>query len=186
MLRRITREVVEAPPSVRWHLGRLRTRFVYRRAFGHLGERSVIVRPLLLRGVDRIDIGRDVAIFAGAWLQVEGGRGPLHIGDSTYIGHGAHIHADAPLTIGARCVLADGVFIATTDHQRSDRAHSSATGPVEIGDDVFLGQRAIVLGGVRIGSGATIGAGSVVTKDVPAGSVVAGVPARSLGTEGQG
>ena len=59
---------------------------------------------------------------------------------------------------------------------------ATRTGPVTIGDHVFVGQRAIILGGVTIGDGATIGAGSVVTRDVPAGAVVAGVPARPLGT----
>ncbi|MDK7243585.1 DapH/DapD/GlmU-related protein, partial [Neisseria subflava] len=53
-------------------------------------------------------------------------------------------------------------------------------GPIVIGRDVFVGQYAIVLGGVTIGDGSVVGAGSVVTKDVPAGAIVAGVPAKIL------
>jgi len=86
------------------------------------------------------------------------------------------------VTIGARCVLADGVFVATTDHVGSERSAVSRTGSTTIGDDVFIGQRAIILGGLTIGNGATVGAGAVVTKDVGPGETVAGVPARVIGT----
>jgi acetyltransferase-like isoleucine patch superfamily enzyme len=53
--------------------------------------------------------------------------------------------------------------------------------PVDIGDDVWIGRGALVLPGVTIGDGAVVAAGAVVTKDVPAGSVVAGVPAKVVG-----
>nr|WP_281368092.1 DapH/DapD/GlmU-related protein [Helcobacillus massiliensis] len=78
-------------------------------------------------------------------------------------------------------MFADGVFINSGDHDRRDRSQVRPTGPITIGDGVFLGQRVIVLGGVTIGAGATVGAGAVVTRDVPAGAVVAGVPARPIG-----
>ena len=56
--------------------------------------------------------------------------------------------------------------------------------PVFIEDDVFIGARAMVLKGVRIGKGAVVGAGAVVTKDVPPNAIVAGNPARVVGTTG--
>ncbi len=64
--------------------------------------------------------------------------------------------------------------------QRGDRHKVRGTGSISIGDRVFIGQRCIVLGGVTIGDGATIAAGSVVTKDVAPGTVVAGAPARVI------
>lgn len=176
----LARRVVESGPGVRWHLGALRSRLLYRRAFAHFGEGSVIVAPRQLRGTESIHVGARCAIYPGVWLQCEVGGGPLTIGDDTYAGHEVHIHAADPVSIGSRCVLADGVFITATDHGRDDRSMSHATGPVTIGNDVFIGQRAIVLGGVTIGDGATIGAHAVVTRDVEAGQVVAGVPARPL------
>ena len=66
------------------------------------------------------------------------------------------------------------------DHERDDRHGVHGTGPVRLGERVFLGQNVVVLGGVTIGDGATVGAGAVVVRDVPAGAVVGGVPARVL------
>lgn len=172
--------VVEAGPSIRWRVGALRSRLLYERTFGSFGSGSVIVAPRQLRGVDRIHIGAHCAIYSGSWLQVEQGEGSLTIGDRAYLGHDVHLHAADPISIGDRCVLADGVFIATTDHGREDRSLTHGTGPVTIGNDVFIGQRAVILGGVTIGDGATVGAHAVVTKDVDPGTVVGGVPARSL------
>lgn len=177
----LTRILVEARPSLRWHTSRVMTSGIYRRAFGSLGSGSVIVRPHKLQGVDRIHIGTDCSVFEGAWLACEPDGGPLRIGDRTYLGHGVHVHALDPVTIGSDCVLADGVFIGSSDHDRDDRHQVHATGPITIGDRVFIGQRAVVLGGVTIADGATIGANAVVTKDVAAGVTVVGIPARPVG-----
>lgn len=179
----LARRLVESGPGVRWHLGALRSRLLYRRAFASFGDGSVIVSPRQLRGTESIHVGVRCAIYPGAWLQCEDGGGPLRIGDDTYLGHDVHVHADDPVSIGSRCVIADGVFITATEHGRADRSSSHASGPVTIGDDVFIGQRAVVLGGVTIGDGATVGAQAVVTRDVAAGQVVAGVPARPLDTQ---
>lgn len=181
----VVRRVVEAPPSVRWHVGRLRTA-LSRRAFAGIGPGTVIVRPRVLRGVDRISLGTGCAVYEGVWLQAEGEQGRITIGDRAYLGHDVHLHAIDPVTIGDDVVLADGVFVATSDHGRSDRAAVHGTGPVRIGHRVFVGQRAVVLGGVTIGDGATVGAGAVVTRDVPAGATVVGVPARVIGTASVG
>ncbi len=174
------RRLTEAPPSIRWRVGAVLTKFLYRPAFAHIGAGSVIVRPRQLRGVDRISLGDGVAVYAGVWLQCEDAGGPITIGDRTYLGNDVHVHAIDPISIGSGCVLADGVFIASTDHARTERSGTHGTGPITIGDGVFLGQRAIVLGGVTIGDGATVGAGAVVTRDVAPGAVVAGVPARVI------
>ena len=157
------------------------TSIVYRRAFGSIGDGSVIVRPHKLQGVDRIHIGAGCSVFEGAWLACEPDGGPLHIGNRTYLGHGVHVHAHDPVAIGDDCVVADGVFIGSSDHDRDDRHQVHGTGPITIGDRVFIGQRAVVLGGVTIGDGATVGANAVVTKDVAAGVTVVGIPARPIG-----
>jgi acetyltransferase-like isoleucine patch superfamily enzyme len=105
----------------------------------------------------------------------------IHIGDRTYLGHDVHVHSIDPVHIGSDCVLADYVLVTSTDHDRVERKVTHGTGAVMIGDRVFIGQGATVLGGVTIGDGATIAAHSVVTRDVAAGSVVGGIPARVIG-----
>lgn len=175
----LARRVVESPPGLRWHLARVRGP-LYRRAFGSFGPGTVVVRPRVLRGVGRIHLGSGCAVNPGVWLQTEG-DGTIEIGDGAYLGHDVHLHAIDPVRVGAGAVLADGVFIASADHERTDRAAVRGTGPVVIGDAVFIGQRAVVLGGVTIGDAATVAAGAVVTRDVPAGATVAGVPARAVG-----
>ncbi len=176
---RAVRRLVEAPPSVRWHLASMRSP-LYRRAFAAFGPGTVLVRPRVLRGVDHISLGAGCAVYDGVWLQAESG-GSITVGDRVYFGHDVHVHAIDPVTVGDDVVLADGVFVGSTDHGRADRTEVRGTGPVVIGDRAFVGQRAVVLGGVLVGAGATVGAGAVVTRDVPAGATVVGVPARVVG-----
>ena len=166
--------------SLIWHSSVLTTRFVHRRAFGSLGEGTVIVRPYSLLGTDRIHIGSRCSIYDNTWLAVEFEGGPLHIGDDVSFGPGCHVHAMDPIRIGDRCMFAEGVYVGSADHDKANRHLVTRSGAVSIGNDVFLGLRSVVLGGVTIGDGATIGAHSVVTRDVAAGSVVAGNPARAI------
>lgn len=176
---RLARLLVEKRAGVRYHLARLGMP-IMRAAFASIGQRTVIIRPQYLQGVDRISVGDDVIVRDTAWLATEGTAGRLTIGSRIYVGHRCHFHSIDPITIGDGCVFADNVFVASTDHGRVDRHAVVGTGPIVIGDDVFLGQNAVVLGGVSIGDGATVAAGAVVTRDVPAGSIVGGVPARPL------
>ncbi|WP_106818036.1 acyltransferase [Janibacter massiliensis] len=176
----LARRLTEAPPSLRWHVGALRSRALYSRSFGSFGRGSVIVSPRILRGVERIHVGSGCAIYPGAWLQSEPGGGPIEIGDDAYIGHDFHAHAGDPIRIGRHVGIADGVFIGSVIAGFITGGAPEGAGPITIGTNVFLGQRAIVMGGVTIGDGAKVAAGAVVTKDVPAGAVAAGVPARII------
>ena len=177
----LTRRLAELRPGLRWRSGQVVTSLLYRRAFGSIGDGTVIVRPHKLQGVERIHLGAGCSVFEGAWLASEPGGGDLRIGDRTYLGHDVHLHALDPVTIGSDCVIADGVFVGSSDHDRDDRHQVHGSGPITIGDRVFLGQRSVVLGGVTIGDGATVGAHAVVTRDVAPGQTVVGVPARPVG-----
>lgn len=100
------------------------------------------------------------------------GRGTV----CAYGGMGVVIHADA--VIGERCVIGQGITIGAAEGYFSRDPNPC---PV-IGDDVYIAAGARLLGAIRIGSRVIIGAGAVVTHDVPDHAIVAGVPARRIGT----
>ena len=106
-------------------------------------------------------------------------HGRLVIGDRAFINYGVDIAATGLVAIGADCLIGTHVsIIDNAFHDVVDRQQVPAPRPVVIGDNVWIGNRAIILPGVTIGEGAVVGAGSVVTRDVPARTVVAGNPAR--------
>lgn len=108
------------------------------------------------------------------------------IGDGTWIGAFTVIDGSGGLTIGAGCDVSSGVHIYT--HSSAKRCVSGREyevvdrAPVAIGDRVFIGANAVINMGVTIGDESVVGAGAVVTHDVPTRSIVAGVPARRIGT----
>jgi len=107
---------------------------------------------------------------------------------SHFRGSGIVLCAASGITIGDRVTMGANVVVADTDFHSSDPdirssmtdARHAKTAKVTISDDVFVGMNAVILKGVTIGRRATIGAGSVVTKDVPEGTVAAGNPAQII------
>lgn len=120
------------------------------------------------------------ACFCGrGWIY---GRGELIIGADSWISPGAiiHTHELAPIEIGARCDIAPGVEIHPGSHEiggSQRRAGKGTAARISIGDGCWIGARALILGGVRIADGVVVAAGAVVVADVPANTLVAGVPA---------
>ncbi len=105
----------------------------------------------------------------------------LAIGNDTIIGDHAFFDGRAKLTIGDHVDMASEVMIYNSEHDLESDIFKAREEPVEIGDYVFIGPRAIILPGVKIGKGAVVAAGAVVTKDVNDFEMVGGVPAKVIG-----
>ncbi len=122
--------------------------------------------------------GPFVSLWSGVRIEVKAGA-RLHFGRGTYVNRDAVIVCHDSIRIGANCKIAYGVVMMDTD-EHPVPGSTRLTAPIELGDGVWIGARAIVLKGVTIGEGAIIGAGSVVTRDIPARSIAAGQPARVI------
>jgi len=164
---------------------------VFRARCERVGERLTLFGGApQIYGYLRISIGDDVTLhgvttFATTKVLDDPA---LTIGDRTYVGYQVTISAGERVEIGSDCLIADRVLIADNDGHPVDMAKRIAHEPVApeqirpivIEDGAWIGSRAVILKGVRIGKGAVVGAGAVVTRDVPPLTVVGGNPARVL------
>lgn len=163
-----------------------------RRRFGHWGKGSLIESPSFLVGCDLISIGERVQIWHSARLEAIGyspdGSPLISVGDGCRIQPYVHIGAVRCVKVGSECLFASGVYITDHDHDFSDPDDPVVSNgrllcsPTIIEDRVWLGERVMVLKGVTIGRCSVIGAGSVVTRSIPAYSVAVGSPARVIRT----
>ena len=125
------------------------------------------------------ECGSNVIVKQNAYFGKGNG---IKIGDNSQIGERSFIGAYT--IIGQDVIMAPEVVVWSVTHKfdRTDipinKQEGTAHNPVVIGDDVWIGQRAMIMPGVKIGSHSVVGAGAVVTKDVPEWAVVAGVPAK--------
>ena len=166
---------------VRWRYGwRLygRPRFRVRGANARIriGER------LVARSSSR---GNSIGVFQPVIITAWGRNAQVNIGDDVAMS-GCSITAEERITVGNRVMIGAGALILDSDAHPLDpqerfKGGRGRTAPILIEDDVFVGARAIVLKGVRIGKGAVVAAGAVVVKDVPAYTIVGGNPARPIG-----
>lgn len=130
----------------------------------------------------RLEIGDRCVIDTNVFITVADGA-ELVIGSDTFIFHNGDVSSAASVRIGAFCSLAPYVTLIDTDHAyeargRPIRFQGGRAEPIVVEDEAWIATRSIVLKGVTVGKHAVVAAGSVVNRDVPPHTVVAGVPAR--------
>lgn len=133
----------------------------------------------------RLTIGEGAHLEPGCWFTL-GPQARISIGRGTYLNRETMLAAHDEITIGDHTMFANHCFIGDALHRYDDPELPitwqgfTSKGPVRIGSNVWLGKGVVVTSGVEIGDRAVIGANSVVTRDIPAATIAAGVPAKPI------
>ncbi len=182
-----------------------------RRRCGGLGRDAWVARQARIEVPAGIRLGAAARIEAGAILRantsdergirvgegasvkeyalLNANEGWIGLGDRSWLGPHCLVYGNGGVSIGDDVLIAAHTTISTVSHvaARTDvpiNDQGIDCAPIVIEDDVWIGLNVTILKGVTIGSGAIVGAGAVVTRDVPAGSIAMGVPARVVGRRG--
>jgi acetyltransferase-like isoleucine patch superfamily enzyme len=171
--------------------GLLLFRYLWRRFLTRAGWRWSTDGPVFFGSGLELQIARRGRAAFGRFVWIGHGtkirchEGEVEIGEKTVLGQECTISAYRRVRIGEQCVIADRAMFIDFDHgvvevERPIRKQGIYMREVEVGSNVWIGYGACILRGVRVGDNSIIGTNSVVTKDVPANAVVAGVPAKVI------
>jgi acetyltransferase-like isoleucine patch superfamily enzyme len=138
-----------------------------------------------------LEIGKDATVKLGRWSWIGHGtkirahEGTVEIGAKTVLGQECTISSFQHVAIGRECIVADRVMLIDFDHgvvevERPIRLQGIYKRDVAVGNNCWIGYGACILRGVTVGDNCIVGSNSVVTKDVPDDTVVAGMPAKAL------
>jgi len=191
LIRREFKEYLEF--FLRWIPGgtgsRLR-RLYYKPRFRYMGRNINILPGCTIRGERNIICGDNVGIglYAQFYAGIQEGSGFIEIGNNTTFNSCVMLNADTGgvILIGRNVLIGPNVVFRASNHAFGrrdmiirDQGHKS--GRIIVGDDVWIGANAVILPNVDVGTGAVIGAGSVINKEVAPYTIVGGVPAKQVG-----
>ncbi len=165
----------------------------WRRFYSHALLSSTLPAPLSgsvivmgranVYGTGNIRFGENVLLYPNLHLETQQG-GSIEIGDNVVLSSGVHLVSVEKIRIGPGTMIGEYSSVRDANHARSQECPIREAGytasHITIGSEVWIGRGAAILEGVSIGDGATVGANAVVTRDVPAGATVVGVPARQV------
>jgi acetyltransferase-like isoleucine patch superfamily enzyme len=193
LLRPVVRVLYGAHVAVRetliWVLRVIWCEPLFRSQCHYVGSHFQMEKLPYITGVGRMIIGEHVRLSGKSSFGFGNRNYPnpeLVIGNHTFIGHNCAFLVARSITVGNHCLLAGGVRLSDYDGHPTDYRERRVSAPVSsesirpivIGDDVWIGTGAYILKGVHIGDRTIIGAGSVVTRDIPSDVIAAGNPAR--------
>jgi acetyltransferase-like isoleucine patch superfamily enzyme len=168
--------------SLPWNRARIHWEMAEREAFARWPIHGNVLETLR---EGRLEIGVGTLLEPNVWITAPA-PARVRIGAGTFLNIGVMVASTALVEIGSHCMLANGCFVTDGNHRFDDPARPvtwqgfTSKGPTRIGDNVWCGANVVVTSGVTIGHRCVIGANSVVTTDIPAGSIAAGAPARVL------
>ena len=163
---------------------------LYTNAFASFGRNAVLYRPLYIKGKEFIHIGNNTTILNNSRIQVyndlTGLKSEVRIGDNCYLGYNISILAGGSIEICDGVLMASNILISSENHSVNpeDKRYYSAQplvcDSVRIGEGCWIGERVCILPGITIGKKCVVGAGSIVTKNIPDYCMVAGSPAKVI------
>ncbi|MGX6508892.1 DapH/DapD/GlmU-related protein [Rhodococcus sp. SJ-2] len=138
---------------------------------------TIVPRPVRWRLLRMVGFDIECSVISpDVWF----GSRRVSVGQGTFINYGCRFNTSAHIAIGRKCDIGMDVLFVTSTHELGGperRAGSASAKKIIVGDGVWIGARAVLLPGVTVGNGSIIGAGAVVTTDVPRNVIVGGVPA---------
>ncbi len=170
----------------RIRLVRARINTYYHRALGaRVGAKCLFGNGVRIERPWNVSCGERCVLEPNVWLDLATDQATVSLGKRVFMGRGAHLLVTDGITIGDHCLIGDGVVMSDHKHNHTPdeliETQGCNSAKIQIGSDVLICVRAVILQGVSIGDGAIVGPGAIVTQDVAPYSIVGTPPARVLG-----